>query len=540
KLDWAQSRLTTAMFVNASDAIIVNGDVYDAAQTQLYRRDASTGLVLDEARLAASVDSTARLQYADGLILVPLHGGRIQALTADTLTTVWVSAALPTSTSSSDKAVDQQLLSSITVRDGKAYFSTAAPDGSDSCGGYVACVSLADGSIVWSHEDTEAGFYWTGAVPTSAGVLTASDAGRVSLLDAATGRERSSVELGTRCRAQLTVSGNVAYAVTTDGVLHELFLGSDGSLTAGRSVKFGSYSTSSPVICDGLLYVGGSSSADVTRGALFVIDLASMRVTHEALVPATAVEGQVGTGDVKSAPLVSVAADGNTYVYFTCNGRPGGVYAYRLGDAAATTLYQPAADLWQYCMSSIACDASGNLYFFNDSGTLFKLNASAKAASGEKDQGEKGNSGQVENGENNGGSAGAGGNAGTSGNAGGNTAGSASDNTVSTPSATTTAKPRVPVSAGNASTGSVAADASASESGSLLDSYSSEDVTSVTSVGDKDNTVTGEVPAADEATQKGLPIWPIVGTCAGAALLVLLLATRRRRSEGDATEGRRG
>ena len=540
KLDWSQSRLTTAMYVNASDAIIVNGDVYDAVQTQLYRRDASTGLVLDEARLAASVDSTARLQYADGLILVPLHGGRIQALTADTLTTVWVSAALPTSTSSSDKAVDQQLLSSITVRDGKAYFSTAAPDGSDSCGGYVACVSLADGSIVWSHEDTEAGYYWTGAVPTSAGVLTANDAGRVSLLDAATGLERSSIELGTRCRAQLAVSGNVAYAVTTDGTLHELFLGSDGSLTAGRSVKFGSYSTSSSTICDGLLYVGGSSSADVTRGALFVIDLASMRVTHEALVPATAVEGQVGTGDVKSAPLVSVAADGNTYVYFTCNGKPGGVYAYRLGDAAAATLYQPAADLWQYCMSSIACDASGNLYFFNDSGTLFKLDASAKAASGEKDQGEKGNSGQGENGENNGGSAGGGGNAGTSGKAGGNTVGGASDNTVSTPSATTPAKPRVPVSAGNASTGSVTADASASESGSLLDSYSSEDVTSVTSLGDKDNTATGEVPVAYEATRKGLPIWPIVGACVGTALLVILLATRRRRSEGDATEGRRG
>ena len=548
KLDWSQSRLTTAMFVNASDAIIVNGDVYDAAQTQLYCRDASTGLVLDEARLAASVDSTARLQYADGLILVPLHGGRIQALTADTLTTVWVSAVLPTSTSSSDKAVDQQLLSSITVRDGKAYFSTAAPDGSDSCGGYVACVSLADGSVVWSHEDTEAGFYWTGAVPTSAGVLTANDAGRVSLLDTATGLERSSLELGTRCRAQLTVSGNVAYAVTTDGVLHELFLGSDGSLTACRSLKFGAYSTSSPVICDGLLYVGGSSSADVTRGALFVIDLASMRVTHEALVPATAVEGQVGTGDVKSSPLVSVAADGNTYVYFTCNGKPGGVYAYRLGDAAATTLYQPAAGLWQYCMSSIACDASGNLYFFNDSGTLFKLDASAKAASGEKDQGEKGNSGQGENGENNGGSS-SGGSTSGSGN-GGSTSGN-SGSTGGTASKGGSGKGSSSGSSDNSnakstndSTGTSTATASeatatASEDGSLLGSYASEDVTSVTSVGDKNDAVTGEAPATDVAAQTGLPIWPIVGTCVGAALLILLLATRRR-DKSDAIEGRRG
>jgi hypothetical protein len=39
--------------------------------------------------------------------------------------------------------------------------------------------------------------------------------------------------------------------------------------------------------------------------------------------------------------------------------------------------------------------------------------------------------------------------------------------------------------------------------------------------------------------QAGLPIWPIVGACVGAALLVLLLATRRRGNQ-DASEGRRG
>lgn len=541
KLGWAQSRRTTDMFVNASDAIVVDGHVFDAALTQVYRRDPSTGAVLDEARLAASVDSTARLQYADGLILVPLHGGRIQALTADTLTTVWVSAALPTSTSASGKAVSQQSLSSITVRDGKAYFSTAAADGGDTCGGYVACVSLADGSVVWSHENASVGYYWTGAVPTSAGVLTANDEGRVSLLDAATGEELSSLELGTRCRAQLTVSGNTVYAVTTDGSLHELSLGSDRLLTAVRSVKFGSYSTSSPVICDGRAYVGGSTPANQADGALFVIDLGTMEVEHEVLVPKVEVEHQAGTGEVKGTPLVSVAADGNTYVYFTCNGMPGGVYAYRLGDSEASILYLPPHekdnDLWEYCLSSIACDASGNLYFFNDSGTLFKLDAGATTAA----PGENGQGGQGQDGENNGGSAGGSGNAGTSGNAGGNTASSASDNTVSTPSATTPARPRVPVSVGNASTGSATADAAASESGSLLGSYSSEDVTAVTTTASPESATSGETTITGEpaVNQAGLPIWPIVGACVGAALLVLLLATRRRGNQ-DASEGRRG
>ena len=64
-------------------------------------------------------------------------------------------------------------------------------------------------------------------------------------------------------------------------------------------------------------------------------------------------------------------------------------------------------------------------------------------------------------------------------------------------------------------------------------------MTSVTSVGDKNDAVTGEAPATDVAAQTGLPIWPIVGTCVGAALLILLLATRRR-DKSDAIEGRRG
>ena len=401
----------------------------------------------------------------------------------------------------------------------------------------MACVSLADGSLVWSHEGTDAGYYWTGAVPTSAGVLTANDEGRVSLFGTATGEELSSVELGTRCRAQLAVSGNTVYAVTTDGTLHELFLGSDGSLTAGRSVKFGSKSTSSPVICDGRIYVGGSTPSNQKDGALFVIDQGTMEVEHEVLVPEVPKkvkddDRQDWTGEVKGTPLVSVAADGNTYVYFTSNGKPGSVYAYRLGDAEATTLYQPASDLWQFCLSSVACDASGNLYYFNDSGTLFKLDATGTTPVP--------NGGEGENGENNGGSAGGSGNAGTSGNEGGNTVGSASDNTVSTPSATTPAKPRVPVSVGNASTGSATADAAASESGSLLGSYSSEDVTAVTSTVAKEPAETGKTSASKTAAnQAGLPIWPIIGTCVGAALLVLLLATRRRGNQ-DASEGRRG
>lgn len=75
---------------------------------------------------------------------------------------------------------------------------------------------------------------------------------------------------------------------------------------------------------------------------------------------------------------------GKTYVYFTVNSADskdyvnysagGCVYRYTLGDAEATQIYD-AAGHYQYCDSPVIADASGNLYYINDSGTLFKLGA---------------------------------------------------------------------------------------------------------------------------------------------------------------------
>ena len=86
-------------------------------------------------------------------------------------------------------------------------------------------------------------------------------------------------------------------------------------------------------------------------------------------------------GGIVCTPLVSVQQSG-TYVYFTINGAEGdypkytaggGIYVYRLGDEDAHVLFEPEAGLKNYCMASILCDPDGNLYYFNDSGHLFKV-----------------------------------------------------------------------------------------------------------------------------------------------------------------------
>ncbi|MFR2030842.1 MAG: hypothetical protein ACLS3M_05180 [Collinsella sp.] len=46
------------------------------------------------------------------------------------------------------------------------------------------------------------------------------------------------------------------------------------------------------------------------------------------------------SGEVKSTPVVSQQGDA-TYVYFTGNNKPGALYRYKVGDAAAEEIYTP-------------------------------------------------------------------------------------------------------------------------------------------------------------------------------------------------------
>ena len=126
------------------------------------------------------------------------------------------------------------------------------------------------------------------------------------------------------------------------------------------------------------LIVGGQTA---TGSALVLYNLKTGKITMVAAADGKALPA--GLNGIAATPLVSVQG-GKTYVYFTVNSADskdyvnysagGGVYRYTLGDAEATQIYD-AAGHYQYCDSPVIADASGNLYYINDSGTLFKLGA---------------------------------------------------------------------------------------------------------------------------------------------------------------------
>lgn len=363
-----------------SDPLLVGDYLYVVVGSKLLKKDVDTGETVAESPLAAKIDSTSRMVYTGGVMLVPLSSGRLQALTVDALATVWVTDELP---AGPDGA--QQSLASITVRDGFAYFGTASASWSDSSDGYLLCVRISDGKVMWQHKNENSkGYYWAGLAFSGNYGVIADDSGTVSTVDPETGKTVASLKIAERVRTTVLVDGSIAYVVSADGVLHKLSVGTDGTLSELGKVTFGGSSTSTPVLANGKIVVGGSSTESFMGGyqnkytyhygQLAVIDAETLSVDYSICKADGSYirQGASGGGDVKSQPVVSVQ-NGETYVYFTSNNNPGGIYRYRIGDDEAELLYTPVAGDQQYCMASISVGSDGSLYYVNDSGKLFAV-----------------------------------------------------------------------------------------------------------------------------------------------------------------------
>lgn len=400
ELAWAENLLTHEEVeangkLFASDPLIIDGKIYivTASEVQdpetwrpihslarLQVVDRSTGKIEREVQLGSTMDSTCRPAYADGIIVIPLSGGYLQAVSAKTLETIWVVPA----------ASKGQSLCTLTVRDGYVYVSSfdAFGEGEATASGSVRRYNLRTGALAGDMRNNGAGYYWAGGVNVGDFFVIGDDAGVIHVFTSDLSREVSSVDVSDHfLRTSLVEADGFVYAVSRDdGVLHKLAIDEHGAVCEVGSVKVAAYSTSTPAIVGGYAFVGGLGEGKMwlAPGMLSVVDLSSMTVVSSI----TKADGSDIRGEIKSAPLVSVQDD-ETYVYFTSNkvsnsfDAGGGVYVYRLGDAQAKVLFQPKPDMVQYCMASVICDEEGNLYYTNDSGHLFKIAGNGPAQGGD-------------------------------------------------------------------------------------------------------------------------------------------------------------
>lgn len=312
---------------NYSEILTLGDSIYFASsllnanwtpKTAVLHRLNSKGEETASLQLFGTIDASAcRMAYTDGVIIIPLSNGRLQGVSATEMKTLWVSGAI---------ASGAQNISTVTASGGMVFTGTAnSLDSSyNAATSTFFGINAITGERVWANEEANTGFYWSGACKVGNVLLYGNDAGVLTAVDPATGKTVSALKLSSAIRSTV-ISNNAeteTYVTTNDGTLHKISVAPNGSLSELGTASFASKSTSTATLFQGNLFVGGCA-ADYT-GTLSVIDAATMQVKHSTSLPF----------EVKSAPLVAKAADGNTYAYFTCNGAEGTWPNYTSGGGA--------------------------------------------------------------------------------------------------------------------------------------------------------------------------------------------------------------
>lgn len=371
---WKVNLATAAdKWVSLGDPIIAGGYVFVTTNSELVKID-NAGKVVARVSKGGTTNYFSRPVYADGLIISANDDGSVYAFSAETLECVWKTSALEAPAAGGR----YQANSTMTVANGCVYaeFVTGADTSGTATGGAMVCIDIATGKIVWSDVTTKTGsstgegYYWAGAAASGSDLVIGDESGCVKLIDGKSGEVKSSVSLsGNPVRATIvsagTEGGNPVFLAIgrQPATLYKIVREGDMLRIVG-SCAFANISTSTPAVANGKVYVGGSDSSN--NGQFTVVDLASMKVEKTLDMGKKA--------EVKASPIASVQGS-DVYVYFTCNKRPGAVYCFNQSTGEAVEIYTPSGSNANYCTASVIADVQGNLYYTNDSGTLFALKA---------------------------------------------------------------------------------------------------------------------------------------------------------------------
>ena len=383
-----------------SSPILVDDCLIVYAGEHIYRVNKATGAIEATGDMAgASSFAINGPTYADGILLVGLSNGRIQAFNAKTLESLWLYT----------DPVGDQPNCPIAILNGYAYTGFWNGESEDGC---FVCISLTDEDPENEMEEKAAtwrmtqngGFYWAGAYACGDFVMVGTDDGEAQcsylyLLDPLTGKVLDAKSgLDGDIRSTICYDKDTdAYYFTSKGgsfyrvkVQNKVITDCD-SLTLKNGIQDElAMSTSTPVVYNGRAYIGVSGTGQFTAYSghnITVIDLANWKIAYS-------VETQ---GYPQTSGLLTTAYEqdpGYVYVYFIDNYTPGTFRVLRdkpgqtkadylttetfngVTYRTAYALFTPFDKQAQYAICSPITDSDGTLYFKNDSGYLMAFGRS--------------------------------------------------------------------------------------------------------------------------------------------------------------------
>jgi len=382
-LNWA-NRIGIDWATSPSVQIIVDDCLVVMSSYSIYKLSLEDGSIVTEGAMAAqpSFGYTPPTYCEDlGLIIAPLGGGTLQAFDAVTLESKWVFK----------DAIGGQAQSPVMYSDGRLYTGFWKGDTKD---GNFVCVDAETGELEWYYT-VKGGFYWAGSVAVGDFIAVGTDDGEsmsasgdshllvfnktygageaVSPVDSAVlagcGDQHSSIAF----------ADGKAYFSTRGGYLCSAAIDpSSGKISDLMTVKLAAPSTSTPIVYGDYIYLGVGGGM-LTPGGVPGFTIAD-RYTLET-VKSIPMAGSPQCTLLLSTAYLDDGDDGRLYFYSTYNSEPGGISLITVdpddpSTAELTELFD-AKGYEQYCIASIICDEAGNLYYKNDSGTVFSVGSMA-------------------------------------------------------------------------------------------------------------------------------------------------------------------
>lgn len=366
--------------------LIVDEYIYTASGNYVYCFDKNTGEQIgDPENLYGNVgDALQPMVYAEGKLFVTTNyrGTYVEAIevgTGGTLTYCWKSSEVQLGTCASPLSYHRN-------KNGNGYLYTGTWNGNQD--GTYFCVSAATGTVEWSLPSQNRGFYWAGAYVTDDYVAFASESGGgpkdkngqsyLYTVNALNGIIISQVPLQGTVRNTVVYdevnNKGYLYVGTVAGYLYRVGVATNGTLAEPTSSDFSSINLGGPIkattiVYNNRVYVGvegenGNPSyykvvGCSEQGQLSLIDSVQVEI------------------EPKGAPLLSTVEENNKlYFYYTCNIEPGGIYYFTVSpdgyiQSQPKMLFAPEHE--QRCISSLALDENGTLYYKNDSNYLMAI-----------------------------------------------------------------------------------------------------------------------------------------------------------------------
>ncbi len=333
--------------------------------------------------------------YARGMIICGLANGTVQAFDAETLESLWVYT----------DPLGGQSLTPIAYSDGNIYTGFWNLEEGDA--NYV-CINIEDENknstneekiATWSHTN-KGGYYWTGALVVGDYLVVGSDNGErefaeedinanstLFVFNKYTGAVEHSYQISGDQRSGIAYESGNIYFTTKNGYIHKGAINENtGAITNLKSVKapFGSELTSTPVVFDGRMYLGGGSGVG-SGGAVMVLDANNLTEIYRASMPG------YGQGSILLSTVDYKKPGDDVYIYSTYNSYPGGI-SMLVDNKNITSneksemvdIYIPESADQNYGITSIIGSGNGVLYYKNDSGNVFAVgNKTANSDVGE-------------------------------------------------------------------------------------------------------------------------------------------------------------